>query len=61
MMKKKRILALMLAASMSLGLAACGGCDNETPVGGTETPSGSTAAQTEITWWAFPTFGVDSG
>ncbi|WP_209342574.1 ABC transporter substrate-binding protein [Flavonifractor sp. AGMB03687] len=62
-MKKKRILALLLAASMSLSLAACGGGDkpSDTPAGGTETPGGSTAAQTEITWWAFPTFGVDSG
>ena len=63
-MKKKRILALLLAASMSLSLAACGGGDkpsDNTPAGNTETPGGSTAAQTEITWWAFPTFGVDSG
>ena len=59
---KKRILAMLLAAGMTLGLAACGGTQgsSESPAAGGETPSGG-AAQTEITWWAFPTFGVDSG
>ena len=51
-MKKKRILALLLAASMSLSLAACGGGDKETPAGGTETPSGS-AEEVSLNLWAF--------
>ena len=40
---KKRILALLLAAGMTLGLAACGGGtqgSSETPAGGGETGSG---------------------
>ena len=51
---KKRILALLLAASMSLGLAACGGGggSSESPTGGSETPSGSGEA-VEISLWAF--------
>ena len=48
MMKKKRILALLLAASMSLSLAACGGGDKETPAGGTETPSGSAPSSASL-------------
>ena len=59
MMKKKRILALMLAASMSLGLAACGGGGtSESPAGNTDTPSGNTPSGSgetvELTIWTYP-------
>ena len=58
MMKKKRILALMLAASMSLGLAACGGGTSESPAGNTDTPSGNTPSGSgetvELTIWTYP-------
>ena len=41
-MKKRKLLALLLAGAMMLGLAACGGGGNsETPSGGGETASGS--------------------
>ena len=41
-MKKRKLLALLLAGAMMVGLAACGGGgDSETPAGG-ETTSGST-------------------
>ena len=52
-MKKKRILALALAASMSLGLAACGGNDKG---GSSESPSGGSNDSTgavELNLWAF--------
>ena len=59
MMKKKRILALALAASMSLGLAACGGGGtSESPAGNSETPSGNTPSGSgetvELTIWTYP-------
>lgn len=41
---------------MVLALAACGQKE-ETP----STEEGAADGVTEITWWAFPTFGVDSG
>lgn len=55
-MKKKRVLALMLAASMSLGLAACGGGSAETPSGNSNTPSGNTPSgeNVELTIWTYP-------
>ena len=56
MKKMKRFLALALAMTMVLALAACGQKE-ETP----STEEGTAEGVTEITWWAFPTFGVDSG
>lgn len=56
MKKMKRFLALALAMTMVLALAACGQKE-ETP----STEEGAADGVTEITWWAFPTFGVDSG
>ncbi len=54
---KKRILALLLAASMSLGLAACGGGGGttQTPAGGeSSTPSGGgDTSSVELSLWAF--------
>ena len=58
-MKMKKILALTLTLVMVLSLAACGGKKEETPA--PDDSGNETAAQTEIVWWAFPTFGVDSG
>ena len=55
MKKMKRILALALALCMTFALAACG--SSNTPASSNESADGVT----EITWWAFPTFGVDSG
>ena len=52
MNKMKKLLALMLALVMVFGLVACGGGEEKTE---------GDSAQVEITWWAFPTFGVDSG
>ncbi len=54
-MKKKRILALMLAASMSLGLAACGGGggSSESPAGNSETPGTSGGEAVELQLWSF--------
>ena len=58
MKKTKRVLALMLAASMSLGLAACGGGGDTTqsPTGGNNsTPSGGASGDTvELTLWTYP-------
>nr|WP_308856057.1 extracellular solute-binding protein [uncultured Oscillibacter sp.] len=51
----KRFLALALTMTMVLALAACGQKE-ETPA-----EEGTPEGVTEITWWAFPTFGVDSG
>ena len=59
-MKMKKFLALTLTLVMVLSLAACGG-KKETPAAPAEENKESAAAQTEIVWWAFPTFGVDSG
>ena len=56
----KRFLALALTLVMALSLAACGGKKEETPAP-TEESKEPAAAQTEIVWWAFPTFGVNSG
>ena len=56
----KKFLALTLTLVMVLSLAACGG-KKETPAAPAEENKESAAAQTEIVWWAFPTFGVDSG
>lgn len=66
---KKKVLAMLLAGSMLLGLAACSGAKNETdttktPDTATEAPAktesntetNTTTDVTEITWWAFPTF-----
>jgi hypothetical protein len=53
MNKMKKLLALMLALLMTFSLVACGGGDDAADTGD--------SAQTEIIWWAFPTFGVDSG
>lgn len=58
MKKMKRILALALALCMTLALAACGNSGTTAPSNGEGQGSGDV---TEITWWAFPTFGVDSG
>ena len=61
-MNMKRPLALLLAAGLTLSLAACGSKPAEEPAGNTNTPAPTgSAAQTEITWWAFPTFGNDTG
>ena len=60
-MKMKKFLALTLTLVMVLSLAACGG-KKETPAApAEENKEPAAAAQTEIVWWAFPTFGVDSG
>ena len=57
----KKFLALTLTLVMVLSLAACGG-KKETPAApAEENKEPAAAAQTEIVWWAFPTFGVDSG
>ena len=58
-MQMKKFLALTLTLVMVLSLAACGGKKEETPA--PDDSGNETAAQTEIVWWAFPTFGVDSG
>ena len=55
----KKFLALTRTLVMVLSLAACGGKKEETPA--PDDSGNETAAQTEIVWWAFPTFGVDSG
>ena len=55
MKKMKRFLALAMTMTMVLALAACGQKE-ETPA-----EEGTPEGVTEITWWAFPTFGVDSG
>ena len=56
----KKFLALALTLVMVLSLAACGSKKEETPAPADEGKEPA-AAQTEIVWWAFPTFGVDSG
>ncbi len=68
MNKMKRILALLLTLALAVSLAACGG-DSGSGTTTSPAPGGSTAPESqeptaeavEITWWAFPTFGVDSG
>lgn len=69
-----RALSLVLALGMTVGLAGCSNSStggdvsstptvSSTPDSSTPAPDngGASGAQTEITWWAFPTFGVDSG
>lgn len=51
----KKFLAATLAAAMALSLGACSVESNQPAEG---SGSGSDAAQTTITWWAFPTFGA---
>lgn len=65
----KRTLALLLTLAMAFSLTACGGGGGTaaTPTPAPEVsqapasqePSGGD--QVEIVWWAFPTFGVDTG
>lgn len=64
----KKILSLGLATAMvTATLAGCGGSKpaETTAAAGGETAAATEAAATgdvtEITWWAFPTFGVDTG
>ena len=52
MNKMKKLLALMLALLMVFSLVACGGGDDA---------DAGDSDKLEIVWWAFPTFGVDSG
>ncbi len=67
-MKLKKLVALGLALTLAAGLASCaksGGTPSasSTPSASQSTPPANTpaAAPVEITWWAFPTFGVDTG
>ncbi|MEG0804619.1 MAG: extracellular solute-binding protein, partial [Pygmaiobacter sp.] len=53
----KRALALVMALSLSLSLVACGSKPASAPASSKPAES----APVEIVWWAFPTFGVDSG
>lgn len=66
----KKILSLGLAAAMAAGtLAGCGSSKTAETAAtsaseatkAAETTKASSGSVTEITWWAFPTFGVDSG
>lgn len=65
----KKILSLGLATAMvTATLAGCGGskpAETTAAAAGGETAAATEAAATgdvtEITWWAFPTFGVDTG
>lgn len=64
---KKRLLALALTLAMGVSLAACAP-KTATPPPATGTPAtgapatGAPAGEpVTIKWWAFPTFGVDSG
>ena len=65
-MKLKKLLALVLALTMTAALASC--TTTSTPPPAPSTPAsapvestGPAATPVEITWWAFPTFGVDTG
>ena len=72
---KKKILSVTLVAALAAStLAGCGGgkaeettaapAKTEAAADKTEAPAaseGAAAEATEITWWAFPTFGVDTG
>ena len=57
----------LVAALAASTLAGCGGGKAEETTAApakTEAPAaseGAAAEATEITWWAFPTFGVDTG
>ena len=61
----KKNLALGLATALAVGVLS--GCSGDKTAETTVTESAmesteeSSAAVTEITWWAFPTFGVDTG
>lgn len=66
----KKIIALGLALVLTLSLAACttqpatppAAPAPEAPAAGeSSAPAEPAAAPVEITWWAFPTFGVDTG
>jgi len=67
----KRTLALLLTLAMAFSLTACGGggtAATPTPApadpADTQAPASQEPAggdQVEIVWWAFPTFGVDTG
>ena len=58
----KKVLALVMSLAMVLSLAACGEKAPASSAGSASAGSSApSAAQTEIVWWAFPTFGVDSG
>ena len=70
----KKVLSLGLATALAVGaLSGCGGgkpaettaapAAAQTTAAGAdaETTAGSASEVTEITWWAFPTFGVDTG
>lgn len=68
-MKLKKLLALGLALVLTLSLAACttqpatpaAPTPAEPAAGASSTPAEPAAAPVEINWWAFPTFGVDTG
>lgn len=68
---KKKVLAMLLASAMVLGMTACGSKPAETPAATTteekkdepkveepakEEATAATEEKVEITWWAFPTF-----
>lgn len=65
---KKKVLAMLLASAMVLGLAACGSEEKPAEAPATQEASDAPATEeapeapeaegevTEITWWAFPTF-----
>ena len=70
----KKVLSLGLATALAVGaLSGCGGgkpaettaapAAAQTTAAGAdaETTAGSASEVTEITWWSFPTFGVDTG
>lgn len=63
----KRTLALLLTLALAFSLTACGGgtastpAPTQAPTSQAPAPTQEPAAQTEIVWWAFPTFGVDTG
>ena len=65
----KRTLALLLTLALAFSLTACGGGGTASTPAPTQAPASQApaptqepaAAQTEIVWWAFPTFGVDTG
>ena len=54
-MNMKKPLALLLAAGMTLGLAACGGTQGstESPAAGGETGGSNTGSTVELSLWAF--------
>lgn len=48
-MKMKKLASFVMLGASVLGLAACGSSSKEAD-------KSDSAAKTEITWWAFPTF-----